>query len=194
LLKLITASLLILPIALGQTALTTAQKTDGPSLKETLDWLKEKIPLAANHSVFTGVLFPKDVTVRTVPTHFDSCTVSFDYTEVEIFEKHRDRPIVTTTRQTVPLGAVSGTKVINDSVPLSLNDAHEIDKKVDRWIVSLDTTSKLVLSETHEDLSNTTTSESQNFAILVFYDESIANRVAAAFKHAADLCRKKEPF
>jgi hypothetical protein len=149
-------------------ALTTAQKTDGPSLKETLDWLKEKIPLAANHYVFKGVVIPKDVTVRTLPTHFDSCTVSFDYTEVEIFEKHRDRPIVTTTRQTVPLGAVSGTKVINESVPVSLNDAYKIDKTVDRWIVSLDTTSKLVLSETHEDLNNTTTSESQNFAILVF--------------------------
>ena len=29
---------------------------------------------------------------------------------------------------------------------------------------------------------------------LTFGDESIANRVADAFKHAADLCRKKDVF
>ena len=30
---------------------TPDQQSGGPSLKETLDWLKEKIPLAANHYV-----------------------------------------------------------------------------------------------------------------------------------------------
>ena len=67
-------------------------------------------------------------------------------------------------------------------------------KKLDRWTVDLNLTSKVVLNETHEDLNNTTKSEGQKWAFIIFYDESVAKRVLEAFKHAADLCRMKEPF
>jgi S1-C subfamily serine protease len=65
----------------------------GPSLNETLDWLKEKIRLAACHHVI-GVtddsLVPKfgkteDYSFRTIPIKFESCTV--------VIESHRDHPL-----------------------------------------------------------------------------------------------------
>jgi len=169
----------------------------GPSLKETLDWLREKIPLASNHYIFTGVWGggpTKDVTLRTVPVRFDSCTVSFDLTEVDVWAAYRDRPIVSTTRQVVPLGALTGSRVMKNSIRLSLDSSNKIEKQVEEWNVYLNTASKVILSETHEDLNNSTKSESVNFAFLGFYEESIANRVLEAFKHAAELCRGKEPF
>ena len=44
------------------------------------------------------------------------------------------------------------------------------------------------------DLRNKTTTEPTSVTVLVFYEEWIAQRVADAFKLAADLCRGKEPF
>jgi hypothetical protein len=172
------------------------QESHGASLKETLDWLKEKIPLAASHYTFATVRSKpdmgrtKDVTLRTLPTRFESCTVSFDFTEVDIFEKYRDRPIVTTTHQTIPLGALSGGEIVKSYFPLALTDS----TKVEVWTVVLHTTSKVILNETYEDLGDTRKSESSSVASLIFYEESIAKRVLDAFNHAADLCRGKEAF
>jgi hypothetical protein len=175
-------------------------KSTGASLKETLDWLKEKIPLAANHYVITlagghfgleNMGLTEDVTVSTVPIRFDSCTVIFDFTEVQIWEKYRDSPWVTTTRYTVPLGAIAGGEVVTDSLSLSFSPD---SKKIESWTVILHASSKMVLEETHKDLNNTTKSESQKMAFLTFNEESTAKRVLDAFKHAADFCRGKEPF
>ncbi len=127
---------------------------------------------------------------KLLPTHFESCTVSFDFTEVDLFEKYRERPIVTTTHQTVPLGSISGGEIVKSYFPLALTDS----KKVEVWTVSLDTTSKVILKETYEDITDTTKSDSLSRASLIFYEESIAKRVLEAFKHAADLCRGKEAF
>jgi hypothetical protein len=38
------------------------------------------------------------------------------------------------------------------------------------------------------------TTDNMSSASLRFNDESVARRVAEAFHHASDLCRKKEPF
>jgi hypothetical protein len=183
-----------LPNAFGQAA---EPQSKGPSLKETLDWLKEKLPLASNHYIVElswPILFngskTKDINLRTTPIRFDSCTVIFDLTEVDTWEKFHERPITTATRYTVPLGAITGGTVDADNVILSIPDS----KKLDRWIVDLSTSSKVVLDETHEDVNNTTKSQSQKWAFIIFYDESVAKRVLEAFKHAADLCRVKEPF
>ena len=113
-------SLVTLPLAFGQTA---DEHPKGPSLKETLDWLKEKIPLASNHYLveFKWPIFfdgskTKDVSLRTIPIRFDSCAVISNFTEVDTWEKFRQRPIVTTTRYTVPLGAITGGTVDADNV------------------------------------------------------------------------------
>jgi len=171
---------------------TSAKANGGPSLRETLDWLREKIPLAANHYV-SAILEAKEVTIRTIPRQFESCTINFDLTEVDTWGTNREYPTTTTTRQTIPLGALAGGRVAQDVLALSFA-ASKLDRRLERWTVFLDASSKVILSETYEDLYKTTKSESQDWAFLTFYDEAMAKRVLEAFKHAADLCRVKDPF
>jgi hypothetical protein len=137
----------------------------------------------------------KDESERTVPIRFESCTVIFDWTEVEVWGRSPKRPILSTTRYTVPLGALTGGEVMKQSLCLSPVMFRPCDsKEQETWTVVLDTKSNVILSETHEDLNNTTKTESQKSALMMFSDESIANRVLEAFKHAANLCPKKEAF
>jgi S1-C subfamily serine protease len=186
----------------------TEQSGASPSLSETLDWLKEKIPLAANHYVtvvdpqvdgpsatLALALFGKwkDVSETTIPIRFESCSVTYEVKDVTIFEKFRELPETTTTRVTVPLGAVNKVEVTKDSS--SIHESLSKSKNVEEWIVTLATTpSKTVLVETHETVHNTTNTESTDLTILIFYEESIAQKVSEAFKHAAELCRGREPF
>jgi hypothetical protein len=156
--------------------------------------LKEKIPLASNHYVST-ILMPKDVTVRTTPRQFENCTDSFDFTEVDFWgTNNREYPITTTTRQTIPLGALTGGRVAQDVIALSFTPSFKIDKQVETWTLFLEATSKVIHSETYEDLHKTTTSESRKWAFLIFYEEDMAKRVLQALNHAAELCRGSEPF
>jgi hypothetical protein len=171
-------------------------KGGGTSLKETLDWLKEKLPLAANHYVIdlTGdpsaseVGNTRGMTHRTIPAKLDSCTVVIDSTEVSLSEKFPESPDTTTLRFTIPLGAVSGGTVRKNLRSLSKSKTLEV------FDVELESTSNDILYEVHKTLDNSTEARSQDFALLFFYDESIAGRVLEAFKHAAELCRGKEPF
>src|SRR5260221_3373398 len=74
-------------------SLAVHQQSSGATLAETLDWLKEKILLAANHYVTqVGLLGlnmgkTKDVTLRTAPIRFNSCTIVFENTQVNVWEK-----------------------------------------------------------------------------------------------------------
>ena len=186
------------PMSLEQmrTNLGVKSAAGGASLNETLGWLKEKLPLASNHHVIhfpelLGADRTKDVTFRTTPVRFDSCTVVFDFTEAS--DNHFGPPSVATTRFTVPLGASTGGDIRTEDIVLSVPETPE-SEKLETWVVDLDAMSKGVHWETHEDPSNTTATSSQNFAFITFFDESVATRVLNAFKHAADLCRSKEPF
>jgi hypothetical protein len=60
----------------------------------------------------------------------------------------------------------------------------------------LETASSVILSENRQswDLNNSTKSESTKLFIIGFSDQSIAERVLEAFRHAADLYKGKEPF
>jgi hypothetical protein len=69
-----------------------------------------------------------------------------------------------------------------------------VTPQIEEWAGVLYTTSKVILLEKHDGERNTNEIESLDFAGLIFYEESIAKRVLEAFKHAADLCRGKEPF
>ena len=75
-----------------------------------------------------------------------------------------------------------------------MNTSWKVEKTLDMWMVFLYSTSKDIISETHEDLYNTTVADTMTGATLIFYEEAIANRVLEALKHAMDLCRGKEPF
>lgn len=179
-----------------------------PSLKETLDWLKEKIPLAVMHYVVdmrktlgTNMGNSKDISIKTVPVKFESCTVVFDYSEATTWEKYPKNPITTTTRYTIPLGELSGVEVLKVGIFIGLSDkclasdqnCYE-SKNLDVWTVWLKAKSAVILEETHEDLRNTNKSESTKRAWIGFSDESLARRVGDAFTHASELCKGKEPF
>lgn len=176
------------PMSLEQMrkSLVAQSAADGPSLKETLDWLKEKLPLAAAHYTFNE---ERDDTLTMVPIRFESCTVIFESRAVWIWKHDKPEfPILMTSRWTVPLGAIKGGRVIKGKpTPFVVPQTQE-------WVVRLDATSKVILDEDHDNLSDVTKTESDDFAILIFYEEPIANRVLEAFKHAAELCRGKEPF
>jgi len=185
---------------------TTVRKTTGPSLKETLDWLREKVPLAAAHYVLSVASNPllqsmgrtKEITERTVPRRFESCTVSFDDSEVWVWEKYRELREVHTTRYTVPLGALSDVSILT---PADLFKAPGVP---DRWSVVLKTKSNVILEETwtlivgvgetDENANHDTRSETVGAAFMAFTDEEITKRVVDAFRHAADLCRGREAF
>ena len=147
--------------SLASTTLAVKQHS-GPSLKETLDWLIEKLPLAANHYIvkpgpfFADMGRTKDVTIRTIPSHFESCTVSFDLIETDVWEKYPNNPITITTRQTIPLGALTGGNIVKDHATLSITDSLTVDQTLDTWTLFLNSASKVILSETHNSLYNTT--------------------------------------
>lgn len=173
----------------------SSDKPSSPSLKETLGWLKEKLPLASNHHVLEfdlGGKTPakKDVSFQTVPISFESCTVIFDF--IETNDNHFGPAVATTTRSTVPLGSITASTRRDDII---LSEPKTPDsKKLETWVVDLDATSKTILWETHADLLNTRETSSQSSAFIPFFDESTAKRVQDAFNHAAELCRGKEPF
>jgi hypothetical protein len=87
-------------------------------------------------------------------------------------------------RFTIPLGAVTDG-MVRKTVGLD---------NFDKFEVELDSTAQDILYELHESANNTTQTRSQDFAMFFFNDEPIANRVLEAFKHAAELCRGREPF
>lgn len=206
------------PISLAQmrrglTAKATNEQQDsGVSLKETLDWLKGRIPLGSTHWYIyaagvgkfrygTDAIFPygKQGTVydiKVVPTRFDSCTVTVEETWVSVGKNQfgpnsADLQKVETIRWTVPLGAVTDVSVLLEQ---TLESSEPSDPKIATWGVFLKTASKAVLHETHEDVFNKTVTESLDYAALDFSEESTAQRVSEAFKHAVELCRGKEPF
>ena len=185
---------------------TTVQRVAGPSLKETLDWLKEKAALAGVHYILSLASIPmllgygrtKEVTDRIIPRHFESCTISFDDSEVWVWEKYRELREVNTTRYAVPLGEISDVSILTPA------DLPKVPGKPELWSVALITKSNAILKETwtvivgagdsDENAPRTTQSESVNAAFMDFTEEATTKRVVQAFKHAADLCRGKEVF
>jgi S1-C subfamily serine protease len=195
---------------------TAYQQSSGASLKETLDWLKEKLPLAANHYVLQNLDMTDftyqyghtvEHTIRTLPIRFDSCTIIFERTIDRVWEKMPNTRDTDTTRYTVPLGDLSGVEVSNDVKEIKNNYENCLAQSrtshctaligLTFWWVSLNTKSDVILEETHGYWGNTsrpTTNATKHSADIHFFDESLAKRVSDAFKHAADLCRGTEPF
>jgi hypothetical protein len=188
--------------ALVGSCLAQEAKPD-PTLTQTLEWLKEKVPLSAGHYIVQNKNNPfaigtigesKDVTLRTAPTRFETCTVVFELTEVEVWAKFPNNPITETTRYTVPLSEVSEVEVLKVDIPLEFSEDFKVVKSWPVWAVFLDAKSDVILEETHRDIGNTTKSSTRHSAPIGYTDEALAKRVSQAFKHAADLCRGREPF
>jgi hypothetical protein len=200
------------PLSLGQmrqTLIATRAPVQdgGPSLKETLDWLKEKLPLAADHYVrkVPDLLGDsqtfgrtKEIARVTAPKRFDSCTISLDETEVWIWDKYPTLRDVHTRRYTLPLSELAGVSAFNTK------DLIKDPEIPEGWTVKLQTKSRVILSEmwsvilsigeANDNPSGAVKTESVDSLHIFFKEESIAKRAREAFNHAADLCRGKEAF
>jgi hypothetical protein len=162
---------------------------EGPSLKETLDWLKEKIPLATTQYVASFAGEQLAVTVRGFATDFDSCIVVFGQRESRSRGNQDTRPLVVTSQFTVPLSVIDRGAV----VPARVDPVHFRSGEM-TYMVSTGSESNLIVHQIHYTGDASIKNEMVNVATLFFSDESIARRVQEAFRHAADLCRKNEVF
>ena len=174
---------------------------DGPSVKETLDWLKEKIPLGIiNHVESWEKLavppFSASVSEHAVVISLDSCTCVLD--TVSTFTILR-RPQVSTPpsidRFTAHLGTLQRVYVAHVENS-DHGDLHTIYVDGERWAYSvyLESKSKDITRETIGHNEFELPNEAMSFFHLKFSDESMANRVAEAFRHAVVLCQKQEAF
>jgi hypothetical protein len=176
------------------------ERNNKASLKETLDWLRERIPLGATtvHMVSKGER--SSVEEQNAVWSVDSCTIEVGVVSLILVNRAKttgERELVsleTTNRYTVPLGfIIKGA-------------AEDKDNSVDPDFVSGDTTSYTLSLFTHykeirRAISGTPAIvpdrvlSTDEFS-LSFNDESLAERVKSAFLHASNLCRKKnkEPF
>jgi S1-C subfamily serine protease len=176
---------------------STAHDTDGPSLKETLDWLKETIPLGtANLVVYAAKEgFTVSVNKQAKVWSLESCTAELGSVQTETTPDHPTwHPNIMSDRYTVRLGNLGQWAVLRDEI--AGEDDHFISG--DRWGYYLLLTSKVndvYRVFTQSQPANTPPSSFTTDDVGIFFpDESIARRVAGAFQHASDLCRRKEPF
>jgi hypothetical protein len=173
---------------------SAAETSGGPSLKETLDWLKEKIPLGIVHYVDASQGLALAITDQNTVWSFDSCTVVLGSVATMMDESHPDPvPGVITTRYTLPLGVLTGGVVQRTVNHLALPSKFVSGERWGYWLYlngaeEISFTKSLSGSQT---LSDSYTTDS---LCLIFNDESLAQRVLQAFNHAAALCRKQEPF
>jgi hypothetical protein len=171
--------------------------SEGPSLTVTLGFLREKIPLGIVHYAHSsnspsGAL-PLSVTDQAAVWAFDSCTVTFGH--VMTFSVVGNLGSIT-TRYTVPLGVLTASSVERRE---NLSPGHPDAKFLsgERWGYRLLLTSKakeISFVRIPADPQYPSDARSVDWLDLTFNDEALARRIETAFLHAADLCRKKEPF
>jgi len=173
-------------------------QSSGPSLKDTLDWLKREIPMGITNWVSSSGLrggLTDSHSMQSTVWSFDSCTVEFGDV-VSVFATLTTGQTVefsVTHRYTVPLGRLKGA-----TVGAWQNGAKEFisgDKL--SYGLSLSTGSKEIRYVQSNTIPTTAVVPPEVSYIdkveLFFTDDSIAQRVKSAFLHAADLCRSKQP-
>jgi S1-C subfamily serine protease len=190
---------------MGLGAKATPQQGSGTSLNETLDWLKEKIPLATVQYVRLMGGWTESVNVQSKTWSFDSCTVEFGYDQVLTPKSHSELnpyAFTITSRFTVPLGKlklVSYGRAENTSSPAPGSLEH-IGTFIsgEQWGIRLYLIGEeMWMAVTGSDPKIVPTSTGRPFQVSLTFsdnDEPLVQRVEAAFKHAADLCRGKEAF
>ena len=171
--------------------------TSDPSLKDTLDWLKETIPLTTRQ--FSASMSGRSVVyiVKDKVWSLDSCRVTLGE-EVTITD--RDSVGVDVKRGNIPLGALIQVNVErHPNIWEFRKDVYFVSGEKFAYAVSLKTKSTDIVHETIStypklQLNNVVVTSRVDSFDIGFSDESLAQRVAKAFLHAANLCRKDEPF
>jgi V8-like Glu-specific endopeptidase len=183
------------------------EQGSSPSLRETLDWLREKIPLGATQyvksitlldNVNKGINWRSSNLVQARVWSLDSCTAIIGNITTTTIIGEEDVS-VTEERNTVPLGSLDSVLVEHtENVQNSRPDVAQITfVGGDRMGYKL-----FLISKSNDILSTTSSSipqipksvDNTDSVTLIFRDESLARRIGDAFHHAAELCRKKDPF
>jgi hypothetical protein len=183
---------------------STTDENDGPSLKETLDWLRDKIMLStANYKrrfrvPTTGDVVIEPVTLGGAVVSMESCKIVFGDVQITTVEQYPEwQPMSIKTTYTVSLGNLSDWSVVK---------APSDGWSTYTFVSGEEWGYRLLLSSASKDIYRLmwfsdpqphTMAANVDSLNLFFNDESLARRVAGAFHHAADLCKKdgpREPF
>jgi hypothetical protein len=176
-------------------------ETNGPTLRETLDWLRQTLPLGN----YAYTWRPKgdrpgsyrsrlQETVQLIPRSFSSCVVELDEVQTSDVGEHG---VWTkwTSHYTIPLAEL--LKIVAGSSKTNPNDVISGPE----WIptVFLLAQSNAIVEHTSsitDEGAQAAPSTTTNLRLvgLRFPDQSLAERIQKAFDHAASLCRANEPF
>lgn len=180
------------------------QPENGPSLSETLAWLREKLPLAFSKYSYTMNGNTWVSTNRVIVGSLESCSVTLDYIIHSDYRSTSSMDEMTSTfRYTVPLGLISEGSISSEDLTIGRGAAGFIFTGGDRrrFELKMKSTSKAIATELEPMRSGkvapgTTPKQfsMQNYFSIDFNDEGLAQRVLTAFLHASELCRKKEVF
>lgn len=112
------------------------QETEGPSLKETLGWLKEKLPLGTTYYEYYADKLVWSVNIQSTVWSLDSCAGVFGFvmTFNKMLVSHQEPPSMATTRYAVRLGELNSASVVHEENALT-EGANFI--KGDRWFYAL---------------------------------------------------------
>lgn len=171
----------------------------GPSLKETLDWLKEKIPLGIVHQVTTNCDprtcvngIPISSVLQSTVWSLDSCTAALG----RVDQSTSDAFMTTTSdRYAFSLGVVTGGSIERREIAPGITFVS--GERYGYFLFLTSRSKEISLASTNLGRTVGTyvnSAEATDHIVLIFNDEPLARRVLQAFNHAAELCRKKEPF
>lgn len=163
-----------------------------PSLKDTLEWLRENIPLGSVHCIIEASNgMAVSMTEQSSVFRLDSCTVVVGRvrTATTAFT-----PVgkMGSMRYTLPIGTLIGgstDRVENPACSHGDRSGYRVILKGKSGEISAETFD----SDFNNSRAPVSVENTDGF-YLIFNNESTAQRVLAAFLHAADLCRQKEPF
>jgi hypothetical protein len=171
------------------------QHDDGPSLGATYEWLRDAIPQATVHFSTSVAGVTTDVGLSgcdfafqgTAANHLD-CSVRVTLCETTSSKAHpANHPLYTSDAFQVPLDKPG--IIIQAGIDTVLRDT----RGHQRYMVLITTPGNIIAHYEHTPAHDRFAGYTDR-ASLFFGDESLAQRVAKAFQHAADLCRTKEPF
>lgn len=166
---------------------TTSQgQQNGPPLVETLDWLKDKISTWGRTGWQDSLGADFD---ESIPEKFDSCNVT-------LTEHYENNTLKWTLKSTVPLGSIIDSQIKHVKSPIA-----GVFVSGSEWHYELSLIAQLKEISTllttvvgSKELPSPPSALLTNSVRILFDDETAAKRVQDAFRHASDLCRKKEPF
>jgi len=180
---------------IGSTSAVPAPEfnSSNPPLKETLDWLKGNIPLAAVAFIISDNGLTISMNEHSAVFSLDSCTGMLDRVLTLAMVDSPHLQDVLSWRYTVPLGVLAEGEVVHlENIDVPGETFISGEKWAYRVLLKSKSNNITLAAFSPNSKIPVTTTTSNLF--LKFNDESIAKRVLAAFMHAADLCRGKEPF